>query len=208
MKKSQWDDRAVIWRRVLDERSFELATVARVGESYRLRGTALISEENTPSRVDYLIECSADWETRTVEVRQVLGAKATVLRLAADRGTWLRNGARAPELDGCTDIDLGISPSTNALPVNRLRIPVGESREIRAAWMQFPQCTVEAAQQSYERLAPTRYRYRSVASGFTAVIEVDDAGLPIDYSGIWRRVAANEGMDAARAFERDDSSIT
>jgi uncharacterized protein len=207
VKKSEWTDRAVMWRRVLDDRSFELATVACLGEAYRIRGTALISEENAPSRVDYVIECSAGWETRSVEIRQVLGDEITVLTLTADRGNWRRNGQPAPELEGCTDVDLGISPSTNALPMNRLRIPVGESREIRAAWVLFPQCTVEPAQQSYERLTPTRYRYSSVASGFTAMIEIDDAGLPIDYSGIWQRVAANEGTGAARAFERDDSGI-
>jgi len=42
--------------------------------------------------------------------------------------------------------DLGITPATNALPINRLRIPVGESRKMRAAWVQFPQFTGEAAQ--------------------------------------------------------------
>lgn len=205
MKASQWADRAVMWRRILDDKSLELATVACLGDSYRIAGTALISEADAPSRVDYVIECGADWQTRGVEVRQVLGEKITILTLTADGGKWHRNGIPEPELEGCTDIDLGISPSTNALPINRLYIPVGESREIRAAWVQFPQCTVETAQQSYERLAPTRYRYRSLASGFSAVIEVDEAGLPIDYSGIWRRVAAHEGAGAARAFEHDDS---
>lgn len=204
MKKSEWADRAVMWRRVLDDKSFELVTVAHMGESYRLRGTALISEESAPSRVDYVIDCSAGWETRSVEIHQVLGEKVIALSFTADRGKWSRNGAPAPELEGCTDIDLGISPSTNMLPVNRLRIPVGESREIRAAWVLFPQCTVEPAQQSYERLTPTRYRYSSVASGFTAVIDVDDVGVPIDYSGIWQRVAAHEGASAARAFEEVD----
>lgn len=207
MKESEWADRAVMWRRVLDDKSFELVTVARIGESYRLRGTALIAEESAPSRVDYVIDCGAGWETRSAEIHQVLGEKVTALSFTADRGNWRRNGEPAPELEGCTDIDLGISPSTNMLPVNRLRIPVGESREIRAAWVLFPQCTVEPAQQSYERLALTRYRYRSVASGFTALIEVDDAGLPSDYSGIWQRVAANAGTDAARAFARESSGI-
>ena len=96
--------------------------------------------------------------------------------------------------------DLGITPATNALPINRLRIPVGESRKMRAAWVQFPQFTGEAAQQSYERLALTRYRCRSISNGFAATIEVDDSGLPIDYSGIWRRVAAVDGAAAARAL--------
>ena len=204
MRKSQWTDRAVMWRRVLDDKSFELATVASLGDSYRIRGTALIAESDTPSRVDYAIECGADWQTRSVDIRQVLGEKVTVLGLTADRGQWRRNGLPAPELDGCTDVDLGISPATNALPINRLTIPVGESRDIRAAWVLFPQCTVEPAKQFYERLTLTRYRYRSLASGFTAVIEVDDVGLPIDYSGIWRRVGVAEGAHAVSALEQSD----
>ena len=154
MKASQWADRAVMWRRILDDKSLELATVACLRDSYRIAGTALISEADAPSRVDYVIECGTDWQTRGVEVRQVLGEKITILTLTADGGKWHRNGIPEPELEGCTDIDLGISPSTNALP---------------------------------------------------AVIVVDEAGLPIDYSGIWRRVAAHEGADAARVFEHDDS---
>lgn len=139
-----------------------------------------------------------------MEIRQLLAGKVTALTLAADHGKWQRNGLPAPELDGCTDIDLGISPSTNALPINRLGVPIGDSRQIRAAWVQFPQCTVEPAQQSYERLATTQYRYRSLSSGFTALIEVDDSGLPIDYSSVWRRVAATEGVSASRLFEQND----
>lgn len=204
VKKSRWVDRAVMWRRVLDDKSFELATFARSGRSYHISGTALIAEADAPSRVDYAIECNSDWQTRHVEIRQLLAGKVTALTLAADHGKWQRNGLPAPELDGCTDIDLGISPSTNALPINRLGVPVGDSRQIRAAWVQFPQCTVEPAQQSYERLATTQYRYRSLSSGFTALIEVDDSGLPIDYSGVWRRVAATEGVSVSRLFEQND----
>jgi uncharacterized protein len=52
------------------------------------------------------------------------------------------------------------------------------------------------AGQSYERLAEARYRYTSLASGFTAMVEVDADGLPIEYAGVWRRVA--EGPAASR----------
>lgn len=204
MKTSEWTDRAVMWRRVLDDRSFELATITRSAKAYRIHGTALIAEGAAPSRVNYIVECDARWHTRRVRIRQALGDGAIDLELTADHGKWRRNGVLAPNLDGCSDVDLGISPSTNALPINRLQMPVGEKQEIRAAWVRFPQCTVEPAQQSYERLAPARYRYRSVASGFTAVIDVDDAGLPLDYSGIWSRVATTNGADAAHALEQPD----
>ena len=204
VKNSRWSDRSMMWRRVLDDGSFELATFARSGGSYHIAGTALIAEADIPSRVDYAIECGADWQTRRVQIRQVLGEKVTALTLMAAGGEWLRNGMPAPELDGCTDIDLGISPSTNALPINRLSIPVGQSRQIRAAWVQFPQCSIEPAQQSYERLVATQYRYCNVSSGFTALVEVDDQGLPIDYSGVWKRVAAGKGASVGPLFPQSD----
>jgi hypothetical protein len=200
VSKSPWIDRVVMWRRILDDKSFELATLTRVRDSYLIRGTALIAEAEVPCRVDYVIECDGDWRTRKSSIQQVLAGETTELHLAVRDGKWRRNGLPAPDLEGCIDIDLGISPSTNALPINRLRIPIGGEAKIRAAWVQFPQCTIEAAQQSYERLSLTRYRYRSMTSGFTAAIEVDDAGLPSEYSGIWRRVAATRGAVAARAL--------
>lgn len=204
MKKCDWTERVVMWRRALDDQGFELMAVTRLGQSYRFQGTAFMAEAGVPSRVDYLIHCDGAWQTRQVRVRQVLGGDAVLLALTATRGKWHRNGLPAPELDGCTDIDLAISPSTNALPINRLRIPLGEAREIRAAWVRFPQCIVEAAQQSYERLARNRYLYRSMSSDFTATIEVDDTGLPIDYSGIWRRVASTEETGAARMLKQSN----
>jgi len=105
---------------------------------------------------------------------------------------WSRDGVaqrEQPDLADCVDVDLGISPSTNTLPIRRLNLAVGESRELTAAWVRFPELTVEPLAQRYTRLAERRYRYESIVSGFTAELEVDDLGLVINYEGIWRRVA-------------------
>ena len=97
-----------------------------------------------------------------------------------------------PELAECIDADLGISPSTNTLPIRRLNLAVGESRELTAAWVRFPELTVEPLAQRYTRLAERRYRYESTVSGFTAELEVDDLGLVISYENIWQRVAESK----------------
>ncbi len=105
-------------------------------------------------------------------------------------GHWQHDGRDLRALEGCIDVDLGVTPSTNALPINRLALQAGDTAEISAAWVRFPDLDIVAAPQSYERLAPARYRYCSLDSGFTAEIEVDADGLPTDYVGIWRRIAA------------------
>jgi uncharacterized protein len=102
--------RTVIWRRILDDKSFELATLTRVGDLYRIAGIVLLAEPDTPMRVDYTIDCDATWKTRTAKVRQALGEQIQELVLRAEEDAWYNRSSRVSELDGCTDIDLGISP--------------------------------------------------------------------------------------------------
>ncbi|HEX2889715.1 putative glycolipid-binding domain-containing protein [Vineibacter terrae] len=186
-------DREIMWRRVMDDLSFELARLSRPAAGPALSGVVLVAEGGAPLRMDYRVHCDEAWRTRSVDVTQTyLGHRRALLLTHDGDGTWLVDGKPAPTLAGCTDVDLGISPSTNALPVNRLRLGVGESQVIRAAWVRFPSLEIVAAEQSYERVAAMQYRYRSLTSGFEALIDVDDDGLPTDYAGIWRRLA--EGM--------------
>lgn len=85
------------------------------------------------------------------------------------------------------DVDLGVTPLTNALPINRLGLSEGAGTEIRAAWVRFPVLSVEASPQGYERLGRSLYRYTGIGTGFTARVEVDGHGFPVTYEGLWRR---------------------
>lgn len=182
--------RTVMWRRVLDDLSFEQATLSRLPEGYEIMGVILVAEGGKPLRIDYRLRCSLDWRTREVDVGQALGADRSRMSLTADGvGGWRVNGVEAPELAGCIDVDLEFSPSTNALPINRLRLKVGERAEISAAWVRFPALHVMASRQAYQRLGQGQYVFQSVASGFEAVLDVDHDGLPLLYSGIWQRIA-------------------
>ena len=192
--------RAVVWRRILDDKSFELVTLTGAGDGYRITGRALLAEGGLPMRVDYQIDCDRHWNTRAADVCRVLGSEVRRLAFAAEGGDWRCNGEAMSALNGCTDIDLGISPSTNALPINRLGMAVGETRAIRAAWVRFPECDIVPAGQSYERLEVGCFRYRSLSSDFTALLDVDDLGLPITYEKIWERIAVADGAAAVNAL--------
>jgi len=62
--------------------------------------------------------------------------------------------------------------------------------------VKFPALETVAAEQDYARLQHNTYRYRSLASGFEAVIRVDGDGLPLDYEGIWKRIAEGPAAPA------------
>jgi hypothetical protein len=94
-------------------------------------------------------------------------------------------------LHGLVDVDLGFSPVTNTLPIRRLEPAIGEVVAVTAAWVRFPELTIEPLPQRYVRLAERRYRYESAGGAFVAEIEVDDLGLVTTYEGGWRRIAAS-----------------
>ncbi|GMU05134.1 putative glycolipid-binding domain-containing protein [Corallococcus caeni] len=190
--------RELIWRRVMDELGFEHARVRRGQEGTELSGVVLVAEQGAPLRAEYSVVCDDAWRTRRVSVTQSWRGERRTLALEHDgEGHWRKDGQVAEELEGCTDVDLGLSPSTNALPINRLRLQEGATAAIRAAWVRFPALEVVPARQGYARVGPARYRYESLESGFNALLDVDAEGLPIEYAGVWRRLAEGPAAPAS-----------
>lgn len=185
------DSCAVIWRRVLDNQSFEICRFIRSRTGIQLNGTILAAHKGEPIEICYQISSDQDWKTREVSVQQRYGFVESSLKLSANDRTWYRaDQERLPELAGCIDVDIELTPATNALPISRLNLAIGESSEIQAAWIRLPGLAVLAARQRYDRLSENTYRYTSLASGFQAEIDVDRFALPIRYGNIWEKLAA------------------
>ena len=142
----------------------------------------------------YFVRTDAAFKTREVRVDYVDGPR---LHVEADgNGYWSDLLGQRPlsDLDGCTDVDIGITPATNTLPIRRLKLRQQESREIAAAYVPLPD-QIEGdflpirAEQRYTCLLPDRrYRYEGLFRAFTAELEIDDAGLVLDYPETFRRI--------------------
>ncbi|MDA8017627.1 MAG: putative glycolipid-binding domain-containing protein [Thermoanaerobaculia bacterium] len=158
----------------------------------RLRGTAAGAIRGRPFALRYEVECDDDWLPRHAEVTVDLPAVKKSLKLSQDDGTWQIDGREAPELEGCRDLDLAFSPSTNTLPIRRFALKVGELGSTRAAWVLFPTLEVRSIDQQYRRVAVDRYRYRSgdaereYQGGFRTVLTVGAGGLVMEFPGLWR----------------------
>ncbi len=115
------------------------------------------------------------------------------VRLERDlRGGWRVDGTDAPHLDGCADIDLEASVFTNAFPVHRLGLAVGQSADAPAAYVRAPELAVERLEQRYTRVEgdgrQSRYDYAAPSFGFRARLVYDEFGLVLEYPGIAVRV--------------------
>ncbi len=188
--------RRMVWRRIMDHRAFEQCVVSSLPDGFSIVGRIIAAHEDEPLTIVYEIRCAHDWSAQTIAIDQVLGNTPRRLQLARAGKGWLVDGAPDARLDGCAEPDLGLTPSTNALAVRRLDLAVGQAATIACAWVKFPALSIEPALQRYERLGDQEYRYTNVASGFTAIVTVDDLMLPVSYEGIWTAHRRLAGRDA------------
>ncbi len=183
--------RSVVWRR-LDLFALEYFQLRERADAIGLSGTIVMVDDAVPLRAEYQIRCDRSWITQTVRVTLTRGTESRELDLVTDeQRRWWSNGQELRQVAGCIDIDLSITPSTNTLPVRRLALRPGESRDVNAAWVKFPELTVAPLPQRYVRTDEGRYRYASLGDDFTADIDVDDMGIVVRYPPLWQRVAAS-----------------
>lgn len=158
-------------------------------DGWRLRGLVLAMPGEVPVRVEYDIDVDHGWRTRHVSIDLESGERHEQVQLTRDpQGRWTRGGRHLSALDACEDVDLSVTPSTNTLPIRRLGLAIGARRAVAAAWVRFPELTIERLDQVYTRIGEHRYRYESGGGAFTAELDVDAAGIVRNYPPVWERV--------------------
>jgi len=170
--------------------SSEHASLIEGEDDRQLRGLAVLPLEGEPCHIDYDVVCDAGWMPRSCYVSVTLSTQVRTIELRSDRvGHWEVNGNAARHLNGCSDVDLGWTPATNTVPIRRLDLGVGDTANIVAAWVRFPELDVVASQQQYTRIASDRWRYRSGDFDFELVTDAA-SGLVLAYGDdLWRAAA-------------------
>ena len=183
---------SILWRGILLP-GHEACQLSSQDSHWQLQGTAVFSHEQRPCRLGYQIICDAVWRTLSAKVEGWLGNTVIDIGIKSDpNGHWWLNEVEQPDVMGCIDVDLNFSPSTNLLPIRRLGLAVGETAEVKAAWLRFPSFTLEPLPQQYHRLGEADYRYESSGGQFVADLKVNRSGFVIDYPGIWQAEASSQ----------------
>ena len=186
--------REVFWATV-QEPGFEHLALSVDREGLRADGAVIgvIDTPPRPFRLHYTIACYADFRVRAVTVTLSHPTIRGVALHADGIGNWRDEaGMELTSLRGCVDVDIMTTPFTNTLPIRRLEWTAGRSQTLPVAYVTVPTLAVSMEHQRYtclERsLGASRFRFESLATGFTAELQVDADGLVIEYSDIFRRV--------------------
>lgn len=176
---------SIVWRGIY-LRGHEACRLYQVNTDWHLEGTAVFTSDNRPYRLSYLVICDASWNTHRGFVSGWAGNDNVDIELAVDElRQWRMNGVEKPVVNGCVDLDLNFSPSTNLLPIRRLNLGIGEQGEVKAAWLRFPSFDLERLAQTYTRLDEFTYRYSSNGGQFVCDLTVNEVGLVTSYPELW-----------------------
>src|SRR5260370_36955662 len=129
------------WAKGTGLERFELLQAA---DEWVLRGTILTHADRGPAEAKYEIVCDGAWRTKSATIWVREGSDERKLHIIVENGGWYENGNANETVSGCVDIDLGWPPSTNTLPIRRLRLNVRRSRSaLTAGWVPFPELKLE-----------------------------------------------------------------
>jgi hypothetical protein len=177
------------WRLLGAYEGFEVVRFATEDEDTTLSGTTVGVEQGVAWSIRYVLHVARDWHVRRATVTDHAGNR---LEIETGGGSWVVNGERRPELNGCLDLDFEASVVTNTLPVHRLGLSVGQRGESAAAYVRIEGLAVERLDQIYRRLPDRKdemvFDYESPRFGYHDTLHFGSDGLAVNYPGIGVRV--------------------
>ena len=140
--------------------------------------------------MEYNIRTNKNWETLFFHLKYEIDNEEGTISLHSDgKGNWINDGMPVKEFEDCIDIDIPLTPFTNTLPINRLKLHGNDDRQIRVLYLDILARKTKPVLQRYQRLGEYKYKYENVPNDFEAVIEVDESGLVVNYPGLFVRTA-------------------
>ncbi|WP_158598058.1 putative glycolipid-binding domain-containing protein [Noviherbaspirillum saxi] len=172
------------WRK-LDGPGHDSCRLFRLPNGWRLAGAAVFHEDNRPCHFQYEVVVDTAWRTRRAAVSGYLGNKEIRLKIAAAAAVrnrqWRVGDDIQKNLTGCVDVDLGFTPSTNLIVLNRLALAVGEYADAPAAYLKFPGMRFVTLPQTYHRIGATEYAYEAPTVGYAGTLQVLPSGAVAHY---------------------------
>jgi hypothetical protein len=150
-----------MWRGI-NATSLERCSLDQTATGHRLAGTTLLALEGVPYDIRYTVIVDGAWRPTTIGINVQGPENDRALALSGDgEGNWSVGDAPVIELFGATAVHLGWSPAAHTLTLQQLDLEVGDTAQVTALRIGFPERDITRVMHHYERLAPRRYRFAS-----------------------------------------------
>jgi hypothetical protein len=172
--------------------SMENCLVSSKEDGTEINSTIIGYYDKKIYKVDYRIKTNNKWETIFFEINSRYKNQIQSIKAIGDgKGNWMSDNENLNEFYECIDIDIPLTPLTNTLPIKRLQLAEGQSREIKVLYLDLLAKEIKPVQQKYSRISSFEYHYENVPNDFEATIAVDESGFVVDYPPLFVRTAAS-----------------
>lgn len=162
----------ILWKGIADQ-SLEYCSITNDKSGIQVHSSIVGSSENIIFKVVYQIELDPNWQVKYYELKAEMSDSDNIWS-ASDKN--------------CGDIDIPLTPFTNSLPINRLKLSIGQKQIIDVIYIDVLQREIRHLKQFYKRLNKNTYRYENIPNDFEAEIKVDEDGLVIEYPQLFTRI--------------------
>jgi hypothetical protein len=142
-----------------------------------------------PTSIEYFIKIDKNWKVKEVRIKTLIREdNPIVLKSGIDKRWYDEMNNEIPELKGCIDIDISLTPFTNTLPIKRLGDSLLKRTKLNVLYLNLADWKFEKVEQYYTKLSNNLYKYEGVFRGFTAELPVDNFGFVTTYPNLFERV--------------------
>lgn len=180
--------KTLIWKGIFYQ-SLEYFNISKNDEHYIVNSKIIGCHEDKIYTVDYHLIIDSDWTMLEFSIESEINTVKKTLTGKKQNDEWEINTIIQPDFKGFKYIDISLTPFTNTLPINHLKLPENIPQEIEVIYIDVLNQQVRPAQQRYTRTAPNQYLYENIHTVFKAVILTDENGLVITYPELFERIA-------------------
>ncbi|MCJ7932899.1 MAG: putative glycolipid-binding domain-containing protein [Chryseobacterium sp.] len=180
--------KTLIWQGILYQ-SLEYFKIKENGDRYTIESKIIGCYENKMYTADYKILITQDWTVLEFVIESEINTIKNILTGKKRQDEWVINNVIHPDFKGFEYIDISLTPFTNTLPINNLKLAENSSRKIDVIYIDVLNHHIRPAKQQYTRTALNKYLYENIETDFKAEISVDEAGLVISYPKLFEKTS-------------------
>ena len=153
--------------------SVEQAVIRETEEGVHVEGIVLGGTLEEPYAIRYAVMTDPQGRCRGVTAR-AMGSPVVLEFYGDGRGGWTdSDGNVLRELDGASDVDLGITPVLSMLAARRLALGVGGSASVTVACLDIRAATIRAAEHRYARFSDDKCQIEQSETGASERCRLD-----------------------------------
>ncbi len=180
--------KTLIWKGIYYQ-SLEYFNLLSDDKNYTIESKIIGCLEDKIYNVKYKIHTDKNWIIQDFLIESEVNTIKRTSSGKRNQGQWEINGVVNPEFDHLNFIDISLTPFTNTLPINNLKLSERNSQKIDVLYIDVLKHEIRPVQQQYTRTAVNKYLYENIETDFKAEISVDESGLVTSYPELFEKIA-------------------